>query len=130
MTTTNGTGRMGPLRARANPERTDALARTIAARLRLCSEDELRVVDVVLGRLELGRDRYGQLDLARPRDWERELAEELLDAHIYRACALLVERENARADLHAAAAAEREQAAPAPALARHWLAEHDAGDEG
>lgn len=75
--------------------RRDALQRTIAARLLLCNVDELRVLDVLLGRLELGRDRYGFLDLEKARDWEREEAEEHADAAVYRACKVLVDREGA-----------------------------------
>lgn len=55
-----------------------------------CSVDELRVVISILSRLELGRARYGLLDLdADPRDWQRELGEELLDAVVYAACVRL-----------------------------------------
>ena len=61
----------------------------IANRLSFCSLDELRVLDVLLGRLELGRERYGHLDLTKPRDWNREEAEEYADAAIYRACGVL-----------------------------------------
>jgi len=73
--------------------RRDALARSIAARLLTCNEDELRVLDAILGRLELGRDRYGHLDLSKARDWDAEEAEELLDARIYRACDVLRRRD-------------------------------------
>jgi hypothetical protein len=77
-------------RAIRTPEqrsRVDALGRVIAGRLALCSEDELRVIDQLLGRLELGRQRYGYLDLsADSRDWRAEEAEEHLDAAVYRAC--------------------------------------------
>lgn len=69
--------------------RRDALARNLAARLLLCNLDELRVLDVLLGRLELGRERYGFLDLSKARDWDHEEAEELLDARIYRAISKL-----------------------------------------
>ncbi len=59
----------------------------LGARLARCSYDELRVIDKLLGRLELGRDRYGHLDLSRDRrDFKREEAEEHLDAAVYRAC--------------------------------------------
>jgi hypothetical protein len=73
--------------------RRDALAWNIAARLLSCNADELRVLDVLLGRLELGRDRYGFLDLARARDWEKEEAEEHADAAVYRACGVLADRD-------------------------------------
>lgn len=74
-------------------DRRDALARSIGVRLELCNEDELRVVDAILGRLEIGRDRYGYLDLSRARDWDAEEAEELLDARIYRACDVIRRRD-------------------------------------
>ena len=54
-----------------------------------CNHDELRVVCSILARLELGRARYGLLDLDEPRDWQRELGEELLDAVVYAACVRL-----------------------------------------
>lgn len=60
-----------------------ALARDLARRLQLASHDEIRVVDRVLQRLELGRERYGLLDLAQPRDYRRERFEERLDALVY-----------------------------------------------
>ncbi len=70
-----------------------ALARNISARTHQCSLDELRVLDVVLTRLELGRDQYGPLDLSQPRDWKLERAEEIVDAEFYRACDLLCARD-------------------------------------
>ncbi len=71
----------------ANDERTAALARTIAARLRMCSHDELRVVDVILERImKVGRESYLPLDLARDdRDWSKEAADEFADALFYMA---------------------------------------------
>ena len=60
-----------------------ALASDITRRLHLCSHDELRVLQRVLQRLELGRERYGLLDLRKPRDWGKERGEELLDALLY-----------------------------------------------
>ena len=71
----------------------DGLTRSLIARLGACNLDELRVIDQLLVRLELGRDRYGHLDLSRARDWEREEAEELLDMQVYRACMVLVDRD-------------------------------------
>lgn len=59
----------------------------LKSRQALCSLDELRVLRVILGRLELGRQRYGYLELSREtRDWKREEAEEHIDAAVYRAC--------------------------------------------
>lgn len=80
--------------------RAAALRRDMGRRFALCNLDELRVIDVQLTRLELGREQYGPLDLSRYRDWHKELAEEHVDAAFYRACAILVEREErARAAL-------------------------------
>lgn len=70
--------------AELSTERCDGLRDDLEARLELCSWDELRVLDVLLNRLELGRARYGYLDTARDkRDWKRERAEEGRDWLIY-----------------------------------------------
>jgi hypothetical protein len=76
-----------------------ALARDLARRQQNCSLDELRVQDRVLGRLELGRQRYGELDLSKPRNWQRERFEERLDALVYDVCDELVLEDAARAQL-------------------------------
>lgn len=60
-----------------------AIARDISRRLELANLDETRVVCRVLQRLELGRQRYGELDLRKPRDWHKERGEELIDAVLY-----------------------------------------------
>lgn len=61
-----------------------ALIRDLARRFHLASLDELRVIDRIFLRLELGRDRYRPLDIATDkRDWRREFADELLDAVVY-----------------------------------------------
>jgi hypothetical protein len=86
-----------------------ALIRDIGRRLPLASPDEVRVLDRVLQRLELGRDRYGALDLSRPREWRRELREELLDALVYDVCEELAVEDIDRAQLRADAAVEQEQ---------------------
>lgn len=84
-----------------------ALARDLARRLQLASHDEARVIDRVLQRLELGRERYGELDLAKDaRDWRRERFEELLDEIVYRACEELQAEDLARRGLREAARAE------------------------
>lgn len=70
----------------------DALRRSLVNRLGLCNEDELRVLDELLGRLELGREQYGPLDLSRARDWERDEDEEWLDARVYRSIQRVLER--------------------------------------
>ncbi len=51
------------------------------------------MLDAVLIRLELGRGLYGPLDLAKPRDWQLERAEELVDAEVYRACGVIVDHD-------------------------------------
>lgn len=51
----------------------------LVRRLAFASPDELRIVERVLGRLELHRERHGALDLAA-RNWRRERFEERLDA--------------------------------------------------
>lgn len=84
-----------------------ALARDLARRLQLASHDEARVIDRVLQRLELGRERYGELDLAKDaRDWRRERFEELLDEIVYRACEELQAEDLERRGLREAARAE------------------------
>ena len=71
-----------------NSTRRDAVLRCVAARLPSLTLDELRVVDTVLSRMiGIGRDHYGQLDLAREqRDWKAEQAAEWADALFYGAC--------------------------------------------
>lgn len=94
--TTTKVERAGDDQPISNPDdstRRDALHRNISSRLLLCNVDELRVLDVLLGRLELGRHRYGHLDLAASRDWDKEEAEEHADAAIYRACNVLSKRD-------------------------------------
>jgi hypothetical protein len=59
------------------------LRRDVGRRLGFANADELRVVDRVLQRLEVGRERYGHLDLSRPRNWRKERFEERLDALVY-----------------------------------------------
>jgi hypothetical protein len=73
--------------------RRDAIARSLCARL--CDErrsiDELRVIDRVLSRLEMGADIYGALKLAADkRAWNREAADELVDWIFYTACREIV----------------------------------------
>lgn len=89
-----------------DPIRRSALARVVARRLDACALDELRVIDRVLERLELGRQRYGALDLSVPRNWRRERAEERLDALVYDVCAELAAEDAERAELHEDAARE------------------------
>ncbi len=124
----------------------DALVRVIAARLLRCNHDELRVIDVLLARLELGRDRYGHLDLARARDWDRDEAEELLDMRVYHACAAITRRDEQLARLRCEVADEiaaliepglrelRDADLIVPSAsfgtANDWPSAHDLGGEG
>jgi hypothetical protein len=56
--------------------------------------DELRVLLEVARRLKMGRRVYGKLDLATDRrDFQREAAEELIDAAVYSACLALRTRD-------------------------------------
>lgn len=70
------------------------LARQLGARLACLGLDELRVVDHVVTRLELGRD------------WGKELGEELVDALVYHAARELAAQDLARASLREAARVE------------------------
>lgn len=70
----------------ASRTRRDALARNLCARLcdDRASEDELDVASEWWARIETGRERYGQLVLkGDPRDWPKELRDELLDMLAY-----------------------------------------------
>lgn len=79
----------------------------LTRRLALAGHDELRVIDALLVRLELGRERYGLLDLERDRrDWFKERREELLDAMVYDVAEQLRADDLARANLRNAAHAE------------------------
>jgi hypothetical protein len=76
-----------------------ALARDVAHRLLAGSLDEIRVIDRVLVRLELGRELYGLLDLSKPRDWRRERFEERVDALVYDVAGELAAEDRARAEV-------------------------------
>lgn len=69
--------------------RSDAANRLIAA-IHELGDDELRVLATVSDRLQMGLKQYGKLDIdGDPREWLHEMSEELLDASVYGACALL-----------------------------------------
>lgn len=52
--------------------------------------DELRVVEAIAARLVMGARQYGPLDIDHDsRDWRAEAAEEMLDASVYLAAALI-----------------------------------------
>lgn len=56
-------------------------------------DDEVRVLLAIARRLAMGRRQYGELALETDRrDWRRETSEEVLDACVYMACALLTRR--------------------------------------
>ena len=56
--------------------------------------DELRVVLAITKRLCIGKRQYGRLDIARDgRNWQREIAEEVLDQAVYTAIYLLKEND-------------------------------------
>jgi hypothetical protein len=85
----------------------DLLYQDLVRRLAPASRDELRIVERVLARLEIGRQRYGLLDLsADRRDWRRERFEERLDALVYDVAGELAEEDAAHASQQSAAAAE------------------------
>lgn len=70
----------------ASRTRRDAKARNLCARIcdDRASEDEIDVADEWWSRIETGRERYGQLVLkGDPRDWQKELRDELLDLLAY-----------------------------------------------
>jgi hypothetical protein len=71
--------------------RREQIRAEIERRLDIASDDELRVVHFIVERLlGLGRVAYGALDLSTDRrNFERELDEELADALVYVACAVL-----------------------------------------
>ncbi len=68
-----------PAESRADDLRAGAMRRDLGRRLALGNLDELRVVDRVLQRLEIGRERYGHLDLSKPRNWRKERLEDALN---------------------------------------------------
>lgn len=65
-----------------------AVARLICRRVMALADagDEVEVLDGFLMRLELGRQRYGALDLRKNKhDWDAECDEEVADWAVYRA---------------------------------------------
>ncbi len=82
--------------------RAASLRRDLRRRFLLANLDELLVIELLWQRLELGRKRYGPLDiLARTIDWDEEELEEILDARIYRALAVVQRHERAMESLGA-----------------------------
>lgn len=90
---------------------TAVLRDDLVRRLKLCSLDELRILARLLERLELGRQRYGALDLSLPRPWRRELSEELLDAVVYDTIEQIRAEDLRHANLQAAADEEARELA-------------------
>jgi hypothetical protein len=106
------------------------LVADLGRRLAMRNLDELRVIDALLVRVEKGAAHYGPLDLSRPRDWQRERSEELLDALVYdvmgqlaardrRALAYVVDRN--RDHNRAQARAEAEAWVRQPNAQRAWV---------
>jgi len=91
-----------------NELRRQAFRRDLARRQQLLGLDELRVIDRVQQRLELGRERYGELELAKDRDWRAERFDERVDALVYDVAGELAEEDRMRAGLHEAARVEIE----------------------
>jgi hypothetical protein len=61
-----------------------ALVDTIAGRCTELGVDELRVLDRIAARLQVGRRQYGELHIARDgRDWTEEALQEALDLSVY-----------------------------------------------
>ena len=75
----------------AAPRSPDVLLDRLHALVDRLEGDELRVAATVLERLDVGRERYGVLDVRGGRRWLREALEELIDAPLYVACALVEE---------------------------------------
>jgi len=68
-------------------------AATLQDRIAKLSEDERKVVEFIVERLEMGRGLYGALHLkSDTRDFTIERAEELADVLVYSACLELKRR--------------------------------------
>src|SRR5262245_24395319 len=66
-----------------------ARRRRLSAMLLVLEErggDEIAVLEGVADGMIQGLDVYGPLDLREPRDWDRDIDQELRDAAFYRAC--------------------------------------------
>lgn len=93
MPSNNAEQRDGDERADGNEPHTDALVRSIAARLVPLGRDIIEAFDDLLVRVERGAEMYGVLDLANnTRDWDREAYEEIVDLVWYCAFARLKKR--------------------------------------
>jgi hypothetical protein len=103
----NAEKRDGEARPSVNEPHTDALVRSIAARLIPLGRDVIEAFDDLLVRVERGAEQYGVLDLANnPRDWDREAYEEWCDLQWYQAFARLASKNRALAKLRVEAALE------------------------
>jgi len=71
------------------PRAPDALLDRLRAILDRLEGDELAVAAMVLERLDVGRERYGVLDVRGGRRWRREALEEMVDGAVYMSCALV-----------------------------------------
>lgn len=86
--------------------RAAAMRRDLARFNATLNLDELRILDRVQQRLIIGLERYGHLDLSKPRDWRKERFEERLDALVYDVAEELAAEDVAREPLRAAAGRE------------------------
>lgn len=59
---------------------------TLAERIDALGGDERRVLEFIVGRLEMGRQLYGKLDVGDGRDWLHEASAEAADLLVYLAC--------------------------------------------
>jgi hypothetical protein len=84
----------------------NALARDLVLRLQRGSHDELRILEVVLGRLEARRAKAGDLILRQRTNWLAELDDGLIDAVIYCSIETLRARDEELAIGHESARAE------------------------
>jgi hypothetical protein len=71
-----------------------AIVNGIAARLMRLSPLAIEAAALVVGRLEIGQERYGDPD--PDRDWTRELDDEILDEATYRGLIGVAARERTR----------------------------------
>lgn len=105
--------------------RAAAMRRDLARFHAILNLDELRILDRVQQRLVIGLERYGHLDLSKPRNWRKERFEERLDALVYDVAEELAAEDAERAELHEAAHREMLTSKPiaAPAVIGQRLAE-------
>lgn len=111
--------------ADVNEVRASALRRDLARFNAILDLDELRIMDRVQSRLLVGLERYGHLDLSKPRNWRKERMEERLDALVYDVAEELAAEDAERAKLHEEARREMvgEEVKPAAPIVGRQLGE-------